>query len=253
MLFDTHAHYENKAFDADRDEVIASLPGAGVALAANIGCDVSSSRMSAELACRYEHIYAAAGVHPHEAEKMTDDDLVAVAGLFENKKVRALGEIGLDYHYDFSPRDIQRRRFTEQMELARSLGVPVIIHEREATRDCLEIVRAFPGVTGVFHCFSGSVETAKEILSLGYYISFTGIVTFANARRAHEVVRMMPRDRLMIETDCPYMAPVPYRGRRNSSHYLIKTAEKVAELRGISTEEAAALTLENGKRFYAIA
>jgi TatD DNase family protein len=165
----------------------------------------------------------------------------------------AVGEIGLDYHYDFSPRDVQKKRFREQLELARRINKPVIIHERESLRDTLDIIGEYSDLTGVLHCFSGSWETAKAVLDIGWYLSFTGIITFKNARKSLEVLERMPADRIMLETDCPYLAPDPMRGRRNSSLYLPYLAEKVADARGLTTEEAAALTMENGKRFFGIA
>jgi len=252
MYFDTHAHYDNPKFDADRESVIAGLPEVGVSLAMNVGCDMASSRASVAFAEQYAHIYAAVGVHPHDSREMRDEDLECLKALTKHPKVVAVGEMGLDYHYDYSPRDIQKKRFQDQMELARSVALPAIVHMREAAKDAVEILQQYPDVPGVIHCYSGSLETAKQILDLGWYLSFTGSITYKNASKSHEVIKYMPKDRLMIETDAPYMAPVPHRGKRNGSEYLPFIAETVANLLGITQEDAAALTKENGKRFFRI-
>lgn len=253
MYFDTHAHYDDRQFDPDRDELLSSMPANGIELILDAGSDLSSSRFALELTKKYPFLYSAAGVHPHDAKGMTRDTLPALEDILQNDKVVAVGEIGLDYHYDFSPRDIQRRCFQAQLELARKVKKPVVIHEREACADAMEIVRGFRDIVGVFHCFSGSWETARELLDMGWYLSFTGVITFKNARRALEVIEKMPRERIMIETDSPYLAPDGHRGTRNSSLYLPEIAAKVGEILGISREEAAALTLSNGKRFFGIA
>jgi len=252
MFFDTHAHYCDKRFNDDRREIINSLETAGISYVLNAGSSVKSSEMSISLADEYSIIYASVGVHPHDSKSMTDDTVSSLESMLSHPKAVAVGEIGLDYHYDFSPRDVQRKRFREQMELARALKLPVIIHEREALTDTLDIIRDFPDLTGVFHCFSGSFDTAKIILKMGWYLSFTGVVTFKNAKRALEVIKSAPLDRLMLETDCPYMAPEPMRGRRNSSLFLPYIAEKFAEVRGITVEEVAKVTTENGLRFFGI-
>jgi len=252
MYFDTHAHYDDEQFYTDRNEVLADMAEKGVELIVNPAADMKSSRAGRELAARWPFLYFAIGVHPHDTENMTDEDFDELRELSRDSECVAVGEIGLDYHYDLSPRDIQRTRFEQQMELARELGKPVIIHEREACADVLDVVTKYKDLKGVYHCFSGSWETAKVILNQGWYLSFTGVITFKNARKALEVVEKMPADRLMIETDSPYLAPVPVRGRRNDSRNLTYIAAKAAELRGISPEELAALTLENGKRFFGI-
>ena len=253
MYFDTHAHYDDKRFSEDRDEVLGAMHAAGVSLILNAGSSMPSTRLSLKLADKYQFVYASAGVHPHAAKSMTDETVIELEKLLKHKKAMAVGEIGLDFHYDFSPRDVQRKRFREQLELARAVKKPVIIHERESLQDTLEIIRDYRDLTGVFHCFSGSWETARIILDMGWYLSFTGVITFKNARKALEVIENMPTDRLMIETDSPYLAPEPMRGKRNSSRFLPYIAQKVAEVRGISPEEAAALTMENGLRFFGIA
>lgn len=252
MLFDTHAHYNDERFDNDRDEVLMSLKSAGVTRVLNASYSVSSAVIALDLADRYPFVYASAGVHPHDAETMTDGTIAELEKLLAHPKAVAVGEIGLDYHYDYSPRDVQRARFREQLELARRVGKPVIIHTREATAETLEIARDFSDLSMVFHCFPGSWETAQIVLNMGWYISFTGVVTFKNAARALDVVKKMPPERLMIETDCPYMSPEPHRGKRNSSLYLPFIAEKIAEVRGVSAAEIAAVTTENAIRFFGI-
>ena len=251
-LFDTHAHYDDEQFDGDRDELLSSMPENGIGLIVNAASNVSSSKKALALADKYPFIYAAVGVHPHDSEQMADDTVFELEQLLAHPKAVAVGEIGLDYYYDHSPRDIQQKRFREQLELCSRVNLPVIIHEREAARDTLDILSEYPQVTGVVHCFSGSWETAKILLDKGWYLSFTGVITYKNARRSHEVIEKMPRDRIMIETDCPYLSPVPMRGRRNSSLNLKYTAEKLAELLKIDTEEAAALTYKNGLCFFGI-
>ena len=253
MLFDTHAHMDDRAFDADREELLASLPEKGVGLVMNPGCSLESSRNAVTLANRYDSVYAAVGSHPDAADEVDDRVLEEYRKLCkENPKVKAIGEIGLDYHYEDIPREIQLRAFRMQMELARELGLPVIVHEREAHEDGMKIVEEFPTVTGVFHCYSGSAEMAKWLVSRGWYIGFTGVLTFKNARKALEVAASIPLDRIVLETDCPYMSPEPFRGKRNDPGKLYRMAEKLAELRGLSLEEVHRITSENGKRLYRI-
>ena len=253
MLFDTHAHMDADAFDDDRHELLAALPGQGISLVMNPGCSLESSLNAIALARRYDHVYAAVGSHPDAADEV-DDSLIATYRDLCAKfpKVKAIGEIGLDYHYEDIPRDIQKQAFRLQMALAAELDLPAIVHEREAHEDGLRIVDEFPTVRGVFHCYSGSLEMAKELIKRGWYIGFTGVLTFKNARKAIEVAANIPMDRIVIETDCPYMAPVPFRGKRNDPGLLCHMAAKLAELRGITAEEAARITLENGKRLYRI-
>ncbi len=253
MLFDTHAHLNDRAFDCDREALLQNLPEQGMAFLMNAGCDLPSSRACAAMAREYAYVYAAVGSHPDAADQVDDAVLDAYRILCkQNKKIRAIGEIGLDYHYEDVPRDIQKRAFLAQLELARELDLPVIVHEREAHQDGLEIIRQFPNVTGVFHCFSGSAEMARELTDRGWYIGFTGVLTFKNARRAIEAALAVPRDRIVIETDCPYMSPEPFRGKRNDPSRVRYVADKLAELWGVSVEEARAVTLENGKRLYRI-
>ncbi|MGI6497464.1 MAG: TatD family hydrolase [Oscillospiraceae bacterium] len=253
MFFDTHAHYDDRAFEDDRDEILSALPDAGISLVLNPGANMASSRAAIRLAEAYDFVYAAVGVHPHDAKKMTDGDLSTLRGLAAHPKVMAIGEIGLDYFYDHSPREVQQKRLREQMALAESVALPVIIHDRDAHGDCFDIVRSFPKVKGVYHCYSGSLEMARQLLDLGWYLSFNGAITFKNARKALEVIRYMPLDRLMLETDAPYLSPVPFRGKRNDSRRLPFVAEVIAATRGgVDVEDVARITLENGKRFFGI-
>lgn len=253
MLFDTHAHYDDHQFDADRDEVIQSLQGLGVSNVVNIGADMEGSRESVRLAEKYDFIYATVGVHPSETGNMTEDDIAELKQLAAHPKVRAIGEIGLDYHYDDgAPRELQKKWFIRQIELAKELDMPVVIHDRESGGDSLEILKSCGVSNGVVHCFSGSAETARELVKLGLMVSFTGVLTFKNARRAIEACAAVPLDRLMIETDCPYMAPEPHRGKRNFSGYVRYVAEKMAEIKGVSYDEIVEITNRNAKRFYGI-
>lgn len=252
MLFDTHAHYDDPRFDGIRDDLLATMPGKGVKYITNIGTDLATSRATLELTRKYPFVYGAAGFHPHEAKSMTDEALDEIVSMLGDGKIRAMGEIGLDYYYDLSERDVQRAAFARQLEIAKELDVPVVIHEREACADMLDILSASGVRRGVVHCFGGSRETAKILLDLGFYISFTGVITFKNARRAYEIVPYIPSDRIMAETDCPYLTPVPFRGETNHSGYLKYTVEKIAEMRGISFEEAAAMTFGNALAFYGI-
>ena len=253
MLFDTHAHYDDESFDADRDAVLTALPEQGVGLILNPGCYVESSRKAVRYAAAYPHVYAAVGIHPENCGGCTAGDLDAIRALAQLPKTVAIGEIGLDYYWaENPPRDFQQQVLRQQLALARELALPVIIHDREAHADTLAIVREFPGVTGVFHCFSGSPEMARELLKMGWYLGFDGPVTYKNARRAPEVAAVTPLDRMLIETDSPYMTPVPYRGRRNDSGYVHLVAEKLAEWKGVTPEEMARVTTENGKRLFRI-
>ena len=233
-VFDTHAHYDDARFDEDRDALLASMPENDVELILNPGCDPETSRKAVFYAEHYPFVYAAVGYHP---------------------KVRAIGEIGLDYYWCKDPGERRRQQevFRAQMRMARRCGLPVIIHDREAHLDSLTIVEQYPGVPSVFHCYSGSAEFAGQLLALGCMISFTGVATFKNSKKARAAIEAIPLERLMIETDAPYMAPEPYRGKRNSSLYVHRVAEVIAEVKGISPEEAARVTLENGKRFFGIA
>ena len=253
MLFDTHAHLDDRAFDADREELLSKLPDKGLKFVMNPGCSLESSRNAVALARTYPWMYAAVGSHPDAADEICDEVLEEYRKLCkQNPKVRAIGEIGIDYHYEDIPRQLQLKAFRDQMALARELGLPVIVHERDAHEDGMRVVREFSEVTGVFHCFSGSAEMAKQLVALGWYIGFTGVLTFKNARRAIEAVQAIPLERIVLETDCPYMAPEPFRGKRNDPGYLYRMAEKLAEIKGTSVEEACRITTENGKKLYGI-
>ena len=253
MLFDTHAHYYTEAFDEDREQVLASLPAAGVGLVLCPGCDLPTSRQSIALAEQFPHVYAAAGVHPEDALDLPPDWLDQVAAMTRHPKVVAVGEIGLDYYWpENPPRDLQQQVLRQQLALAQELQLPVIIHDRDAHADTMDIVREFPRVRGVFHCFAGSVEMARELVDRGWYLSFNGAATFKNARKAPEVIRAVPMERLMIETDAPYLTPVPYRGRRNDSTYVHLVAERIAQLRDMTPAAVEQATWDNGKGFFGI-
>ena len=253
MLFDTHAHLDDRAFDDDRQALLENLPGQGLTLVMNPGCSLASSRNAVKLANSHDYIYAAVGSHPDVADEVNEAVLEEYRKLCrENKKVKAIGEIGLDYHYEDIPRELQKKAFIAQMELAQELDLPVIVHEREAHEDGMNIVRSFPTVRGVFHCYSGSAEMARQLVDMGWYIGFTGVLTFKNARKAVEVAAAIPLERIVIETDCPYMAPDPFRGKRNDPGKIYRMAEKLAEIRGLTVEEVQRITTENGKRLYRI-
>lgn len=254
MLFDTHAHYYDAAFDADRDTVLAALPGKGVELVLCPGCDLESSAQSIALAERYPFLYAAAGLHPENLEGAALADLEQIKALCAHPRVKAVGEIGLDYYWlkTEGERANSRVFFDAQLSLCEELGLPAIVHDRDAHRDTLDIVKAHPNVKGVFHCCALSIEDAKTAVDLGWMLSFTGNITFPKARRAPEVIAWAPLDRLMVETDSPYMAPEPFRGRRCDSGYVYRVAETIAQIKGLSTEAVAAATLENGKRLFGI-
>ena len=252
MYFDSHSHMDDRRFDDDRDGIMDELKSHGVGLLMNVGCDLASSERSVALAERYSFVYAAVGSHPDDADHVDGRLLDRYRALAGHEKVRAIGEIGLDYHYEDVPRAQQIIAFEQQLELAEVLKLPVIVHEREAHGDAMDIVRRHPDVRGVFHCFSGSKELALWLVERGWYIGFTGVVTFKNARRAVEAVQALPLDRILVETDCPYMAPEPYRGRRNDSRYVPLVAAKIAELKGITPDEAGNITTENAKRLFAI-
>ena len=251
MLFDTHAHMDDRAFDADREVLLESLKDQGLIM--NPGCSLESSKNAVKLANQYDFVYAAVGSHPDAADEVNESIIEEYRKLCKlNPKVKAIGEIGIDYHYEDIPRDLQLKAFRMQMELARQVQLPVIVHEREAHEDGMAVVREFPDVTGVFHCYSGSLEMAKVLVDTGWYIGFTGVLTFKNARKALEVAAGIPQDRIVIETDCPYMAPEPFRGKRNHPGYIYRMAEKLAGLWNLPVEEVQAITTENGKRLYGI-
>jgi len=253
MLVDSHAHIDDERFNADRDEVVARAAAAEVGLIVNVGADMASSARSVALADQYPGIYAAVGMHPHDAKDMQEADYVQLEQWTNHPKVVAIGEIGLDYHYDLSPRSIQKEVFLRQLDLARKTGKPFIIHEREAHADTLEIVRTSArGLRGVFHCFSGSVETAREYLNMGFYISVAGPVTFPKSGKTKEVAKFVPLDRLLVETDSPYLTPHPYRGRRNEPANVRLVAGEIASLRSLSMEQLSEATTANVRRLFSI-
>ena len=253
-LFDTHAHYNDNAFDRDREALLDALPDAGVGAVVIPGVDVESARSALVLAESHPWLFAAAGLHPEDCAGCTDKDFDAVRDLCGHEKVVAIGEIGLDYYWLKTPEERANSRdfFDAQLSLAEELNLPAIVHDRDAHRDCLDIVRAHPGVRGVFHCYSGSLEDAKVLVDKGWMLSFTGNITFKNARRAPDILRWLPLDRLMLETDAPYMAPVPHRGERCDSSLIPLTAATIAQLKGLTVEEVLDITLDNGKRFFDI-
>jgi TatD DNase family protein len=253
MLFDTHAHMDDRAFDEDRQALLSSFRSQGIALVMNPGCSLESSRNVDKLTREYDFLYGAVGSHPDVADEVNEAVLEEYRTLCkQNPKIKAIGEIGLDYHYEDIPREIQQKAFRMQMELARQLDLPVIVHERDAHEDGMKIVEEFPEVKGVFHCYSGSYEMAKWLIAQGWYIGFTGVLTFKNARKAVEVASQIPLDRIVLETDCPYMAPEPFRGKRNDPGKIYRMAERLAEIRGLSVEEVQKITTENGKNLYRI-
>lgn len=245
-IFDSHAHYDDESFDEDRQLVIRDIQEKGVIGVLNCGASLEGARDSVKLADKYDFIYAAVGIHPSYADMVDSKVIEELEELSKNEKVRAIGEIGLDYYWEENPsREIQKEAFRAQMQLAEKLNMPVVIHDRDAHADTLEMLKEFPKVTGVIHCFSGSVEFARECLKLGYYIGFTGVVTFKNAKKIIEVAKEVPLDRILVETDCPYMAPTPYRGKRNQSSYIIHILEKIAEIKDIPIETLNNHTISN--------
>lgn len=249
MLFDTHAHYDDEAFDADRSAVLSAFEG----LIIDPGCTLESSRMAVALAAEHPHVYAAVGIHPENCGDFVPQHMDELRRLAAEPKVVAIGEIGLDYYWpENPPRDFQQQVFRAQLELALALNLPVIVHDREAHGDTLAVVRDYPGLRGVFHCFSGSVEMARALLDMGWYLGFDGPITYKNARKAVEVAAMVPDDRILVETDSPYLSPVPMRGKRNDSRNVAYVVERLAEIRGTTAEAMAALTLANGRRLFGL-
>ncbi|OAA91682.1 TatD family hydrolase [Clostridium coskatii] len=248
-IFDAHAHYDDEEFDEDRDKVIEELKKNNIVGVLNCGSSIEGARASVKLADKHDMFYAAVGVHPEYSDIFTDDILEELKILAKNKKVKAIGEIGLDYYYkENPPKEVQKAVFIKQMKLADELKLPVIIHDREAHEDTLNIVKQFKNVIGEIHCFSGSVEIVREFLKLGYYIGFTGVVTFKNAKKVVEVAREVPFDRILVETDCPYMAPVPFRGKRNRSEYIKFIIAKIAKIKGVEDSKISQLTIFNMKQ-----
>lgn len=262
MLFDTHAHYDDDWFDTDREALLASMPAHNVGLIVNPGCTVETSETAIRLAETHDFMYAAVGIHPEYSMGVTQADIDRIRELSAHPKVKAIGEIGLDYYWEkcspetTPPREKQKQLLRAQLELAREVGLPVIIHDRDAHEDCLNIVKEYDDLRGVYHCYSGSLETAQEILKLGWYLSFTGVITYGKAKKARHIIEHLPMDRIMIETDSPYLTPEPERLQakrvRNSSLFVHRVAERIAEFQGLTVEEVERITTENGKRFFAI-
>lgn len=253
MIFDTHAHYDDEQFQEDRETLLASLPAHGVGLVLNPGITVETSRMAVEMARRYDHVYAAVGIHPEECADFRPEQIEELRALAQEEKVVAIGEIGLDYYWeDNAPRELQKKVLRAQLALALELDLPVIIHDREAHADTLAIVKEFPGLRGEFHCYSGSAEMARELLDMGWYLGFDGPITFKNNKKAPAVVAAVPLERMLLETDAPYLTPAPYRGKRNDSTYVHLVAEKIAEWKGLTPAEVEQATWDNGKRVFGI-
>lgn len=252
MIFDTHAHYDDEAFDADREALLGSMAAGGVGRIVNVGASMETSEKTVELIQQYDFLYGAVGVHPNEVSDMTAEDLNQLSCWTALEKIVAIGEIGLDYHYDEPPKEVQYRWFEAQMELARELGLPIIVHSRDAAKDTVDIMKSLHAgeIGGVIHCYSYTKELAREFLNMGYYFGIGGVLTFTNAKKLKEAVEYIPMDRLVLETDCPYLSPVPNRGKRNSSLNLPYVAETLARVKGISREEVERRTWENGCRLY---
>lgn len=251
MIFDTHAHYDDEAFDTDRESLLNSMREGGIDRIVNIGADMETSRHTVELTERYDFIYGAVGVHPSDTDGLTDEDMEQLREWSRRDKILAIGEIGLDYHYPEPSRETQKKWFIRQLNLAAEEKLPVVIHSRDAAEDTLTLIKTYgKGLGGVIHCFSYTKEMAAEYLKLGYYIGIGGVVTFKNARKLAEAVQMMPLDRIVLETDCPYLSPEPKRGTRNSSFNLHYVAEKLAQLKNVPYDEIVRITAENAERMY---
>lgn len=252
MIFETHAHYDDEAFDPDREELLGKLPEAGIGTVVNIGASISSTKTTLALAERYPYIYAAVGVHPSDTAELTDEWMDWLEEMCARPKVVAVGEIGLDYYWDEPDRETQKRWFRRQLQLAGKVNLPVVIHSRDAAKDTLDIIKEerAADVGGVIHCFSYGIEMAREYLNMGFFLGIGGALTFKNSRKLKEVVEYMPLDRIVLETDSPYLAPVPFRGKRNSSLNLPYVVKAVSEIKGISEEDVIRVTEENARRMY---
>ena len=252
MIFETHAHYDDEAFDGDRDELLKKMHDHGIGKIINVGASLKGVRDTAALTEKYSFVYGAAGIHPDEVGNLTEEDMKEMRSLCSKEKIVAVGEIGLDYYWDKENHDVQKKWFVRQMDLAKETELPIIVHSRNAAKDTLDIMKAERAdhLKGVIHCYSYSVEMAREYVKMGYYIGIGGVVTFKNAKKLVNVVKEIPLTSIVLETDCPYLAPVPYRGKRNSSLYLPYVAEKIAEIKGVSTEEVVRQTEENSRMLY---
>lgn len=254
MIFDTHAHYDDEAFDEDREELLVGMKQAGVEYIVNVGASMASTERSVALAEKYPFVYAAVGVHPDEVGELDEKNMERLKELAKHPKVKAIGEIGLDYYWDKEKHELQKYWFERQLELAHEEQLPVIIHSREAAKDTLEMMKAAQplNLKGIIHCYSYSVEQAKEYLGMGYYLGIGGVLTFKNAKKLKEVAEYAPLSSIVLETDCPYLAPVPYRGKRNNSTMIAYAAQELAAIKQVPVEEVLRVTLENGKKLYDI-
>lgn len=252
MYFDSHAHYDDKRFDEDRESLISYMHQHGVDYILNSGESMKAIKSGLQLAQEYDFIYTAVGIHPHNVKSLTEDDMTILKLFAQKPKVQAIGEIGLDFYYDNSPRDAQRKWFRRQLELARELDMPVIIHSREASQECFDIIKESGVRKGDIHCYSGSVEMAINYIEMGFYIGVGGVVTYNNAKKLVDVVDSIPLNRILIETDCPYLSPVPNRGKRNDSTNLKFVVDKISEIKGISHDEVAKTTSDNAKKLFGI-
>ena len=252
MIIDTHAHYDDEAFDTDREALLMSMYDGGIEKIVNVCASVGGFQDTVKLMEKYPFVYGAVGIHPDDADKMTQETLDEIRRLSHMDKMVAIGEIGLDYYWDTEHKALQKEMFERQLSLAIERKLPVIVHDREAHGDCLEIVMNYPEARGVFHCFSGSAEMAKELIRRGWYLGFDGPVTYKSNKKAAEVLAVTPLDRILVETDSPYMAPEPCRGKRNDSSLLVYVLEKIAALKGVSAEEMTRITQENGCRLFGI-
>ena len=251
-IFDTHAHYDDEAFDEDREELLEKLQEAGVKQIVNIGCSMENSRENVGFVKQFDFMYGTVGVHPNDVGALRDKDIDELAGVSKKDKILGIGEIGLDYYYDDISRDCQKKWFARQLNMAKAVNLPVIIHSREAAQDTLDIMKAEKAgdTGGVIHCFSYGVEMAREYLNMGYYIGVGGVVTFKNGRKLKEVVQYAPLDRIVLETDAPYLAPTPFRGKRNNSSYLSFVAEEIARIKNVDVDRIYEVTFQNGKKLY---
>ena len=254
MIFDTHAHYDDEAFDEDREMLLSGMKEAGVEYIVNIGASMASSARSLKLAEKYPFVYAAVGVHPDEVGELDEEKFALLKEWTKHEKVKAVGEIGLDYYWDKEKHDLQKHWFMRQMELAHERKLPMIVHSREAAKDTLDMVIAAKPLelSGIIHCYSYSVEQAREYLNMGYYLGIGGVLTFKNAKKLKEVAEYAPLSQIVLETDCPYLAPVPYRGKRNDSTKIIHVAEELAAIKKVTVEEVLRITNENGRKLYHI-
>lgn len=250
MYFESHAHYDDERFDEDRDTLLASFPAEGIETVVNASSDIKSSKASIALSEKYPFFYAAVGVHPHEVENITEADIDKLRELSKHPKVVAIGEIGLDYYYDLSPRDLQRHWFKRQLELADELKMPVIIHSRDAAQECFDIIKNSNVRNGVIHCYSGSVEMAEEYIKMGFYIGVGGSLTFKNNKKGVETVERIPIEKILIETDSPYLAPVPYRGKRNDSRLLKYVVERISQIKNIPENDICNITKNNAQNLF---